>query len=86
MHKAIIYSHLRLMYKSENAVMEQLQPFDRLVERECCKEIIKCDIKHGKWRINDGVRARNNIFLSFLKMNIEHIFQGRVSGISQTNS
>jgi len=45
-YKASIYSHLKLIYKSENAVMEQLQQFDRLVERECWKEIIKCVSKH----------------------------------------
>ena len=41
-YKASVWNHLKRIYRSESAVMEQIQLFDRLVERECWNEIIKC--------------------------------------------
>jgi len=45
-YKANIWNHLKRIYRSESAVIEQIQLFDRLVERECWNEIIKCVNKH----------------------------------------
>jgi len=45
-YKANIWNHLKRIYRSESAVIEQIQLFDRLVERECWNEIIKCVSKH----------------------------------------
>ena len=74
-YKASVWNHLKRIYRSESAVMEQIQLFDRLVERECWNEIIKCVSKHWESGVKlmvlgQGVKLFSHVLLFLLVMSL----------------
>ena len=76
-YKANIWNHLKRIYRSESAVIEQIQLFDRLVERECWNEIIKCVSKHWESGVKlmvlgQGIKLFSRASHSLLAMSLNN--------------
>ena len=78
-YKASVWNHLKRIYRSESAVMEQIQLFDRLVESKCWNEIIKCVVsKHWECRVKlmvlgQGVKRFPHVLHSSLVMSLNRV-------------